>query len=120
MGSWSFDVQGPLVSAVRTTQRGKFCSPAYKRYASFKQVVRAIADIAGVPQDLDPDGIYSVTVEVWWKKRQRQDCDNLIKSFLDSLWRQDRRVLETHYQAHESAGREWALVKIEKRGACGL
>jgi Holliday junction resolvase RusA-like endonuclease len=114
MGNWTFDVPGPLVGAVRTTQAMARFDPRYKKYHAFKDHVRWLANGAGVPQDLDADGSYTVTLEVWWKVRQRIDADNLLKSALDAMWPQDRRALQLHYWAYECYGEERMRVKVER------
>jgi Holliday junction resolvase RusA-like endonuclease len=103
-------VPGPLVGAVRTTQRAKFSSPAYRRYKDFKTRLRILATLQDIPRDLDADGRYSVSVDVRWKLRARCDLDNLVKSALDALWKQDRRVMHISATAEEHTGDEWMTV----------
>lgn len=97
-GPWDFIVLGPLVGAVRTTQRAKWVDPRYQRYAVFKMLIRALADKAGVPSEIPSGHWATVSINVLWLKGARCDLDNLVKSVLDGLWKQDRMVLEIRAQ----------------------
>ena len=108
----SFTIDGPLVGAVRTTQRQKWVDPRYKKYQAFKERVRLIANAAGVPDEIPKDGSASVFIRIHWEKRARADCDNVGKSFLDALWKNDRRVLKLTIEAIEHEGREEATVVV--------
>lgn len=101
------------MGAVRTTQRGKFTSPRYAAYATFKKLVALKAAEACCPRALGDDDNMSVSVAVNWKRRQRIDLDNLVKAVLDSLWRQDRRVTRISCYSRESAGYEDMRVTVE-------
>ena len=108
---WTFTIP-ELMGAVRTTHRAKFCDPRYKRYAQYKTLVRAIANQAGVPDDLDPKKRYSLALFVYWKKKARADLDNVLKAVLDGLFKQDRRVLSYSCHATENAGLDEAQVTV--------
>ena len=109
---FDFVVPGPLVGAVRTTQRAKFVDPNYKRYAAFKNHLRICADLVEVPCELEPRDSVSVEIQASWKKRQRIDLDNVVKSVLDGLWRNDRRVISIVASSKEQTGNEAAKVGI--------
>lgn len=108
---WTFTLP-ELMGAVRTTQRAKFCDPRYKRYAQYKTLIRAIANQAGVPDDLDPKKRYSLTIIAYWTKKARCDLDNVLKAVLDGLFKQDRRVLSYSCHAIENAGLDEAQVEV--------
>lgn len=110
--TYNFRIPGPLVGAVRTTQRQKFVDPRYAKYNAFKRTVRLLANRAGVPHELNGKSA-TVRITAFWRKRQRVDGDNAIKSVLDSLWKQDRRVLILAYRGVEFAGDECASVEVE-------
>ena len=111
---WQFEIEAPLMGAVRTTQKAKFVDPRYKRYASWKKVVRLIANSNGIPTHLDPKKSYRFEVLAYWKAKQRIDGDNLLKALMDSLWKQDRRITSIEYVACEHNGRELARVSLSE------
>jgi Holliday junction resolvase RusA-like endonuclease len=120
MEMYSFQIDGPLQPYVRTTQRQKWVDLRYRRYVEWKKAVRLIANLSGLPETLPPDSRAVVSVAVMWKRRARMDGDNFIKGILDSLWKQDRRVLELHYTAFEGAKAERASVSVGiERGTDG-
>jgi len=115
--SWTFDVQGPLV--------GHKCSKSQcfsGKVSSFKSLVRWQANLAGVPQELDPKRTYSLRTEVFWVKRAKVDTVNVHKLSEDGLWGKDRRVLNGGFSAHEYAGVERAVFTVTVEGetdGCG-
>jgi Holliday junction resolvase RusA-like endonuclease len=109
----TFQVDGPLVGAVRTTQRAKWVSKPYQRYRAFKDRVRLLATVAGVPPSLDPKDGVKVRLHASWRLRQRIDLDNVIKAILDSLWLNDRRVVEIQATSAEHTGKETVQVWVE-------
>lgn len=108
----SFVVDGPLVGAVRVTQKSKWTSEPYRRYAAFKKRIRILATAAGVPLDLKKAWRCHVSIEVHFNRRARIDLDNLIKSTLDGCWKQDRRVTKIEASVSEGEGREWMRVWV--------
>lgn len=110
---WTFTLP-ELMGAVRTTQRAKFCDPRYKRYAQYKTLVRAIANQAGVPDDLDPKKRYRLDLVIYWTKKARADLDNILKSIQDGLFRQDRRILSIGCHTIENAGFDEAQVTVKE------
>tara|TARA_A100001037_G_C14808423_1_gene482118 strand:+ start:335 stop:619 length:285 start_codon:yes stop_codon:yes gene_type:complete len=76
-------------------------------------MVRLIANQHDVPHAISPK--QSVTVGIWvsWVKRQRVDLDNIVKSVLDALWTNDRRVLCIQAQSTEQTGEESAIIHVE-------
>ena len=99
------------MGAVRTTQRQKRFAP-YRRYAQWKCGVRLRANVAGIPPTLKKSNVAGVGIEASWERVQRIDADNVIKAVLDSLWAQDRRVLDIRYHAVENTGGEEAVVTV--------
>jgi hypothetical protein len=109
MARWEFIVPGPLV--------GHKCSVRAAHdvaVSSYRKHVRYLANLAGVPLDLDPDGTYRVTTQVFWKQKARTDTENVHKLTQDSVFKKDRRVLEVAAKAVEHAGKEEVWVLIER------
>ena len=100
------------MGAVRTTHRQKFVDKNYHRYARFKEALRILANQEQIPRALSATETASVGLSVRWKKRQRCDIDNLIKSILDGLWSNDRRVTEIRAIAEEHTGEESARITV--------
>jgi lambda repressor-like predicted transcriptional regulator len=99
---------------VRTTQRGKW-SPRYQKYTSWKTGIRLIANIAGVPSELQRGSNYRVSVVLAWKRGARADIDNAgIKNVLDALWSQDRRVIAVCVRVIEFHGMDELKVTVEE------
>jgi Holliday junction resolvase RusA-like endonuclease len=112
--TWGFTLEAPLIGYVRTTQRQKWVDPRYKRYAMWKKMIRLIGNTKGIPDKLTPADSVSVQVEVYWKKKATHDIDNVLKGVLDSLWSNDRRVVNVHAFCWENTGKEHANIKIER------
>jgi len=112
MQTYTFQVDGPLQGYVRTTQRQKWVDPRYKRYVDWKRAVRLFANLAGIPESLPADSRAVLSIAVTWKRKARLDGDNFLKGILDSLWSQDRRVMELHYMSFEGAEAERASVSV--------
>lgn len=112
MKLYTFQLEGPLQAYVRTTQRQKWVDPRYKRYLGWKGLVRLFATAQGIPDSLTQDCRATVSAAVMWNRKARLDGDNFIKGILDSLWPQDRRVMELHYTAFEHTGAERASVTV--------
>lgn len=114
--TWTFTVQAPIMGAVRTTGRQKFVDPRYKKYHEYKQRVRLLANVAGVPGEIGPEQCVKVMIIVYWKKKARSDLDNVFKSVADALWKQDRRVNSIEAHSVEDEGVEQARVYVEVVG----
>ena len=111
MKQWIFDVEGPLVG--HKCSKSKCFSPEYR---AFKTLVRFQGNLAGVPQELDPKGTYTLRTEVFWEKKPHTDTVNIQKSVEDGLWGKDRRVLHGSYSAMEYAGVERVVVTVIDEG----
>ena len=111
-GVWEFEIEGPLVAAVRTTSRQKWVCPRWKKYVAFKERVRLLASSKGIPEVLEHNDEVRVEIDVRWRLRARADGDNIIKGIIDAIFFQDRRVLGIIYSSQEHEGCEGASVKI--------
>ena len=109
---WQFEIEGPLVAAVRTTSRQKWVCPRWKKYVAFKERVRLIASSKGIPEVLEKNDEVRVEIDVRWRLRARADGDNIIKGIIDAIFFQDRRVLDILYGSQEHEGCEGATVKV--------
>lgn len=106
---WTFKVPGPI--------RGYRKSVAYSHspeYRMYKQLVRYEANLAGVPDELDPNGLYRVMTEFYWEKKPRIDVSNAHKAIEDALWRRDRRIYQISSWQYADQGHEAVRVKVEK------
>ena len=113
---WSFVVDAPVMGAVRMTQRSKWCNPRARAYLAYQKRVRLLANVAGVPDEIQEDERAALEVVVYWKRKARADLDNCCKGILDSLWTQDRRVnlFTATAVEHAKAERAEVRVRIEK------
>ena len=114
MKSWTIEIPGPIVAYTRTTQRAKFVSPAYRKYAAWKKRVRLHATVAGVPEVLEKTREYSVKVFARWKRRPRQDISNVLKGIEDSLWKEDRYVFKVYGEHIPGSPDEDVTVIVEE------
>lgn len=110
---WTFTVEA-VQPYVRTTQRAKFCDPRYRKYRAWKEVVRAKANLAHVPPTLRSDRTYSVHIDVYFKGKRRSDIDNHLKSCLDALWKDDKRVTRVSAEAYERCDNDRMVVHVEE------
>jgi Holliday junction resolvase RusA-like endonuclease len=112
---WNLTIPGPIMGAVRTTQRQKWCDPRYKVYQAYKERIRLMANLEGVPNELNKGAYYRLELQVFWAGAARADLDNVIKGVLDALFKQDRRVLSIKAHANERCGKanERATIDIE-------
>jgi hypothetical protein len=106
---WSFTIDGPLIGH-KCSLRANYD----KRHQLHKERIRILAHVAGVPKNLDPLGSYKVTMEIFWKKKQRIDAGNVLKQTVDCLWDKDRRIIGDTCMAYENHGFELAKVLIER------
>ena len=110
---WMFAVEA-ICPYVRTTQRAKFCDPRYKKYRAWKELVRACANVAGVPSELRGDCNYSVHVHIYCKGKRRGDVDNYLKAALDALWKEDRRVMRVSAEGYQQHFRDRMIIEIKE------
>ena len=112
-GSWHFVVSEPLCGFI--AHAAPWLKKA-KKYVAYKSRVRLIANSAGVPGDIPEGNAAIVHMAVAWKKRARIDLDNLIKSTLDSLFKQDRGVEKIVCDRFEHSGKEEISVIVSFKG----
>jgi hypothetical protein len=86
-----------------------------KRYVAWKRMVRALANSAGVPDDIPADQAAVLSIAIAWKKRARIDTSNIIKSMEDALFKQDRGIEIVVCERFEHIGREEASVMVSFR-----
>lgn len=89
---------------VRTTQRQKWVDKRYKKYNEWRNAFRNWANAQSFPSELDPKKTYRLSVKIHLKGKSRADVDNLAKAIMDSLFKQDRRILGLTIDVFESAG----------------
>lgn len=120
MKLWTFNVDEPL--------RGfpAHCQPwsdTAKRYVAFKQTVRLLANVAGIPEVIPENHRAMVSIAVAWKKRARIDLSNILKGIEDALWEKDRGIGEIHGVKFQHTGIERVSVTVgfEEEGGeqCG-
>ena len=112
--TWAFDYDGPVMGAVRMTQRSKFADPRARKYARLKHALRMAANVAGIPDELDTRKAYAVEAIFRFKGRARYDIDNLGKFVLDALWKQDRRVLSLSLDVMEYRESEDTTITVRE------
>jgi hypothetical protein len=78
VSAWTFEINEQLQGYVRTTQRAKWVDPRYKRYLGWKGLVRLLATVAGVPEELPRDCRAVVSASVTWNRKARLDGDNFL------------------------------------------
>lgn len=110
MTEYSFEVPGPLMGFLATYKAP--WTKESKRYVSFKEKVRLLANCAGVPDELKPTDVAEIIVSVHWNKKARIDCVNVFKSVEDGMFRKDRRVLVGSFMALENLGEEVCFVRV--------
>ncbi len=103
----AFKIEGPLLG-YRASVRRAF-DPKYK---AFKRAIRAIANTAGVPDELRSSDHAEVFVKVFWKRKARIDGSNVYKAVEDGLWAQDRGVVAGHFVRFADSGEEYAEVEV--------
>ena len=107
LSQYHFRIEGPLLG-----YRASVARAFDPKYASFKRMVRLLANVQGVPEALDPGQDVELFVHVYWRKAARIDLDNCLKALSDGLWKQDRRIGAVHAVRHEHSGREYAEVLL--------
>lgn len=110
MKTYSFEIPGPLMGFL-ATYKAPWTKEA-KRYVSFKEKVRLMANCAGVPDELLPTQCAEIQLSVHWIKRARVDSVNVYKAAEDGIFKKDRRVLRGSFVAMENVGEEKAFVVL--------
>ena len=105
-----------MVPCVRTTQKQKFVDPRYQKYHRWKQEFRLWANTQGFPEDLDLKMSYAIDITIRLKGRTRYDLDNAIKGVLDSLFKQDRRIIQIEARILERDEKESVEVLLREFG----
>lgn len=109
MKTWTFTVSEPLMGFV---VHARPWSKTGKRYAMFKARVRALANLANVPDEI-PEGHYAiVSLAIAWKRKARVDTSNILKSIEDGLWVRDRGIGEVHAVKWQHTGLERVSITI--------
>lgn len=111
MKTWTFDVPEPIIG--HKCSKSQCFSPPV---VAFKTDVRLKANLAGVPQELDPGRRYSLRTIFYWKKKARVDTDNAHKLTKDGLWGKDRSALTGAYDAVEFSGVERVVITVRDEG----
>lgn len=111
-----FEIEGPIRGYVHggflKFNRAK--AKRYREYNAWRDLVRTVANTAGVPGELNKDDAWEIVLSIHWIKRAKIDGDGVLKGVLDALWKSDRRVLFGRYSALEHMGAERVLVGIQK------
>lgn len=95
---------GPVVPYVRTTQKSKWCSKAWKRYAAWKDTFRLFLNAKDFPADLDPKTEYELSIQIFASKKVRYDLDNAVKAVMDASWKQDKQIKGITARLFENQG----------------
>ena len=103
----TFKIDAPLLG-----YRASVARAFDPRYTSYKKIVRVLADVAGVPYELQKTDSAEVWVRVFWAKKARVDLSNILKAVEDGLFKQDRQVVAIHAKAEVNAGMEYAEVDV--------
>jgi hypothetical protein len=85
-------------------------------YDRWKGLVRMKANQAGVPEAITPDMNVFVRVFIGWARAARIDGDNVLKSLVDGLWKQDRALAGGSWERTTDNGEEWAEVEVVVKG----
>lgn len=109
MGTWQVIVGEPLVGFV--VHAAPWTKKA-KAYVAFKQRVRVLANVAGVPSDIPAECSATLHVAIAWRKRARIDSSNILKALEDGLFKQDRGVEKIVCDRFEHTGKEEVSVII--------
>lgn len=109
MGPFTFrvdDLNGCASTAHRRTS---------KKYARWKENVRNIANVAGVPQV--PSDRQRVHVEIRWRGAARKDGKNVLAAIEDALFAQDRACAAGSWVRFTDTGEDCALVTVDETSA---
>ncbi|XGQ69718.1 hypothetical protein AB9T38_05890 [Campylobacter hepaticus] len=85
----------------RTTQRAKFVYRDYIKYLDFKKLLqiefRRQNDI-NCFQAFDKQKKYEFSLKIGFKNKKHGDADNVLKTVLDALFKNDKNVLKGEYK----------------------
>jgi Holliday junction resolvase RusA-like endonuclease len=95
---------GPLVPYVRTTQKSKFYSKPWKRYAAWKDTFRLFLNTKSFPTELEADVEYEISIQIFASKKVKYDLDNACKAVMDAAWKQDKQVKGITARLFENQG----------------
>lgn len=109
MGTWRVIIGEPLVGFV--VHAAPWTKMA-KVYTAFKERVRLMANLAGVPADIPADTAATLCIAIAWRKRARIDTSNILKAVEDGLFKQDRGVEKIVCDRFEHMGTEEASIII--------
>jgi len=83
-----------------------------KRYCLFKDRVRLLANVAGVPSEIPEGKAVVLCIAVSWKRKARIDGSNIVKAIEDGLFKKDRGVEKVLCDRFEHTGLEEASVIV--------
>lgn len=101
----TFTIDGPLRGY--SVRAGMYHDPAWK---AWKQMVRMLANAAGVPET--PTETTRISVEIYWKKKARVDGSNVVKLIEDAVFPQDRLLEGGSWFRRLNTGEEKAIVTV--------
>jgi hypothetical protein len=81
-------------------------------YDRWKGIVRLQANLAGIPDTIEPGVEIGITVRIGWTKKARIDGSNILKSVEDALFERDRKLESGLWTRTENVGREFATVDV--------
>lgn len=110
MKTYSFEIPEPLMGFL-ATYKASWTDQA-KRYVAFKNKVRLLANVAGIPDELDSSSTAEISLSIHWKKKARVDSVNVYKAIEDGIFKRDRRVLHGSFRARENLKEEKAFVLL--------
>lgn len=104
------DTRGNPIPYHRTTQRARF-APEHRRYEEWKGYVRACASLMA-KIDLS-DRYCKIEMDIEWANNKHCDGDNVLKGVNDSLFSNDKNVIEGHYKCNPiPTGQGKIIVKL--------
>lgn len=113
MNVFKFSVPEPLCGFI---VRAQPWSKIAKRYVAYKDGVRLMANVVGIP-DAIPEGQQAIiTLTIYWRKRARIDCSNILKALEDAIFIKDRGISEAHVVRIQHTGNERMEVTVRFEG----
>lgn len=107
--AWNFIITEPILGFIAHAAPWL---PKAKRYVLYKTRIRALANLAGVPDEI-PEGMSCVlSLMVAWKAKARVDQDNVLKAVTDSMFKRDRGIERVLCDRFEHTGREEISVIV--------
>ena len=80
---------------------------------AFKELVRNLANLEGIPQEVTEEMDLKIYVVVLWKKTARIDGKNVYALIEDALWTKDRGVAAGEWRRSIHQGEEKAIVTVK-------